>query len=296
LQHFRFERQEEQGIMLELINFVGALLALVATFLRRFVPDGPQVSAVETGIYGLAAGLLQSINQKLGGSLRGERAQNVVVQLGIGGSGKTTLIRYLILDPKANPTIETEGFDVYKRDFSITRTRSDGRLDEIKTSIVVADYRGQHYGTLIEGILNHTVNRRSAVSNGNINTLLFVVDVFYPNVDRTVDLPPQPRPDPDRLREHVEYWNEARLEVLFRLLRQGSVKNVGVFVNKCDLLTSEDGREEARRAIAPLVASIQRWTDPLGIQPFIILGSLKTGTGVNELLDRMIRTAVYNST
>ena len=281
--------------MLELINFVGALLALVTTFFRRFAPDGPQFAAEEAGMYGLAAGLLQSINRKLGRSLRGGRAQNVVVQLGIGGSGKTTLIRYLILDPKANPTIETEGFDVYRRDFSITRTRNDGRPDEVKTSIVIADYRGQHYGTLIEGILEHTVNRRSPVRNGSINTILFVVDVFYPTLDRSVDLPPQPRPDPERLREHVEYWNEARLEVLFRLLRQGSVRNVGVFVNKCDLLTSEQGRDEARRAIAPLVASIQHWTDPLGVQPFVILGSLKTGTGVNELLDRMIRAAVYSS-
>ena len=282
--------------MVELVNFVGALLALIATFFRRPVADGPQIGSLETGIYGLAAGLLQSINLKLGQVLRGERAQNVVVQLGIGGSGKTTLIKYLILDPSANPTIETEGFDVYKRDFSITRTRHDGRLDEVKTSIVVADYRGQHYGTLIEGILNHTVDRRSAVRNGNINTLLFIVDVFPPNVDRSADVEPQPRPDPERLRQHVEYWNEARLEVLFRLLRQGSVKNVGVFVNKCDLLTSEAGREEARRAISPLVASIERWTAPLGVQPFVILGSLKTGTGVNVLLDRMIRTAVYTST
>jgi hypothetical protein len=281
--------------MVELVNFVGALLALVATFFRRSVTNGPQFGSVETGIYGLAAGLLQSINLKLGKVLSGGRAQNVVVQLGIGGSGKTTLIKYLILDPSANPTIETEGFDVYQRDFSITRTRSDGRLDEVKTSIVVADYRGQHYGTLIEGILNHTVDRRSAVRNGNINTLLFVVDVVPANVDRNADVEPQPRPDPERLRQHVEYWNEARLEVLFRLLRQGSVKNVGVFVNKCDLLTSEAGREEARRAIAPLVASIARWTDPLGVQPFVILGSLKTGTGVNELLDRMIRAAVCTS-
>ncbi|HSA79204.1 MAG TPA: hypothetical protein VLE23_00195 [Geminicoccaceae bacterium] len=280
--------------MLELINFLGALLALVTTFFRR-VPDGPQIVTPATDIYGLAAGLLGSINRQLDRVLRGERAQNVVVQLGIGGSGKTTLIRYLILDPSANPTIETEAFNVYKRDFSITRTRSDGRPDEIKTSIVVADYRGQHYGTLIEGILNHTVGRRSAVRNGNINTLLFVVDVFYPNHDRAAEMEPQPRPDPERLREHVEYWNEARLEVLFRLLRQGAVKNVGVFVNKCDLLTSDEGREEAREAIAPLVASIERWTDPLGVQPFVILGSLKTGTGVNELLDRMIRTAVYTS-
>ena len=77
--------------------------ALVATFFRRFAPDGPRFSAEEAGMYGLAAGLLQSINRKLGRSLRGGRAQNVVVQLGIGGSGKTTLIRYLILDPKANP-------------------------------------------------------------------------------------------------------------------------------------------------------------------------------------------------
>ena len=43
--------------MLELINFVGALLALVATFFRRFAPDGPQFSAEEAGMYGLAAGL-----------------------------------------------------------------------------------------------------------------------------------------------------------------------------------------------------------------------------------------------
>jgi len=273
---------------------VGAILALVATLFRRFA-GGPGGVGPESDIETIASYLLQLINNKLGQALRGDRAQNVVVQLGIGGTGKTTLIKYLTHDPTANPTIETAAFSVYKQDFSITRTRRDGEVDKVKTSIVIADYRGQHYGTLIEGILNHTVERKSEVRNGDINTILFIVDVFYPSIDRCGDVPPQPMPDPDRLRENVEYWNEARLEVLFQLLRRGSVKNVGVFVNKCDLLTSEEGREEARRAIEPLVSSIRRWTDALGIQPFVVLGSLKTGTGVNELLDRTIRTAVYTS-
>jgi GTPase SAR1 family protein len=273
---------------------VGAILALVATLFRRFA-GGPGVLGPESDIETIATYLLKIINRKLGKVLRGDRAQNVVVQLGIGGTGKTTLIKYLTHDLSANPTVETAGFNVYKQDFSITRTRSGGEVSKVKTSLVIADYRGQHYGTLIEGILNHTVERRSEVRNGDINTILFIVDVFYPNLDRSDDVRPQPMPDPNRLRENVEYWNEARLEVLFRLLRQGSVKNVGVFVNKCDLLTSEEGREEARRAIEPLVSSIRRWSDALGIEPFVVLGSLKTGTGVNELLDRMIRSAVYTS-
>jgi hypothetical protein len=37
--------QEEQAIMVELINFVGALLALIATFFRRSVADGPQIGS-----------------------------------------------------------------------------------------------------------------------------------------------------------------------------------------------------------------------------------------------------------
>lgn len=237
--------------------------------------------------------LVRLIGVKLGKLLRGQEAQNVIVQLGIGGSGKTTLIRHLTLDPSANATIETEDFRVYKREFEVTRQHTDKPTEKQKTSIVIADYRGQHYGTLIKGILDHTVDRRSDLRNGNINTLLFVVDVFFPCTDRTNDLTPQPRPDRERLRKHVEYWNEARLEALFGILNRGSVRNVGIFVNKCDLLTTDEGREEARQAIEPIVRLIDRWTDNLGTEPFVLMGSFKSGTGVNVLIDRFIKSAVY---
>ena len=74
---------------------------------------------------------------------------------------------------------------------------------------------------------------------------------------------------------------------------RGSLRNVIVFVNKCDLLIAQNRAQILSEEIRSLVETIERHTASLSIDPLVIYGSVKTGEGVGLLLDRVLRTAVY---
>lgn len=269
------------------VPILGLVVGVIVILFKSLVPHHLKNVAVD-GSKVLVEKLLGRIDREFGRLLGTDRAQNVVVQLGMGGAGKTTLIRQLIGDPNANADVETTTFSVYKRHSTIEG--GDGR--KIDTSVIIADYRGQDFSTLIRGILDHTKTGREFRA-GNINTILFVIDIFPPgNPGRDQDMHEQP--DYDRLRRNVQYWNEDKVQEIFNSFTdRGSLKNVILFVNKCDLLLARNRKELIAPHIEPLVSCIRRHTASLLVEPLVLYGSVKTGDGVWLLIDRILRTAVY---
>ena len=275
----------EEGGVVALLSLVVGVMVIVA---KALTPRKLKDVAVD-GSKEILEALLSKIDKEFKRLLGEQRAQNVIIQLGIGGAGKTTLIKQLIGDPTANPNVETMNFSVYKRHSTIESGSGDGK--KLETSIIIADYRGQDFSTLIRGILDHT-RKGKEFRAGNINTIIFLVDIFPPCDNKAELISDQP--DRERLRKNIEYWNEDKVQEIFNsFTERGSLKNVVVFVNKCDLLASRNREQLIDPVIQPLMHCIEKHTESLFIDPLIIYGSVKTGEGVWQLLQRILRTVVY---
>jgi hypothetical protein len=247
-------------------------------------------SAASDGLTGLA----KQIAIEIGRLARGNKLENIVVPLGLSGSGKTTFVRYLTDDPDADPSKTTMKFSVYSKTFQIRKKDEFNSERVFETSVHIVDYRGQNLGDLFRGMYASSNEQNSAVRIGRINTLILIVDVFHPfDQGEPDEKHKQPMPDTGRIRDHIDQWNDGVLETVFSLLSKDRLQSVALFINKCDLITTEDGRTKARELFKPLYERLRRRTEFLGHDPTIIMGSLKTGEGLNTLKENLIRRAVY---
>jgi hypothetical protein len=158
---------------------------------------------IESAVGAIVNGSLDFLVRKVREILKGDMARNVVVLLGVGGAGKTTLIRYLTGDLRADPTQITNEFNIYSKTSRVRKTKPNGGVQEFETTIYITDYRGQDYNSLIIGLAGGKQGKLSAVRSGNINTLLFIVDVFPPPLDRSKELSTSNAADMNRIQEHI---------------------------------------------------------------------------------------------
>lgn len=117
---------------------------------------------------------------------RGKR--NSIMLLGLGGTGKTTFVRNVFEDRNANPSMETEHYQLYQ----VTKTRkirrSNAETKEDVHTLFVGDYRGQNLGQLVREFVKQQKSPFEAMTYGFINSLILVVDLFDP--PKRVDDPP----------------------------------------------------------------------------------------------------------
>ena len=184
-----------------------------------------------------------------------------ILSLGIGGSGKTTLINK-IFDESANPEQATSIFEIYNCE-EINRSQ--------RYIYNIADYSGQNIGTLTQGILLENTKPKSSINSGNINSIIFVVDLEKPN-NPGININQNNTNEnwKERVNENIAQWNDVALDCVFGLTNRGNLKYVCLLINKFDTLNNIDKNDVLNEYQTLSVKIAKRCR---GIQYEVLVGS-----------------------
>lgn len=229
------------------------------------------------------SGLTRPINVK-----RGKR--NSMMLLGLGGVGKTTFVRSLFSNERANPTASTERYELYRTTFSLEDPNNPKKGRQY--TLFVGDYRGQNLGQLVREFVTQQKNSFDPMSYGFINSLILIVDLFPPP-DRDNPLEPQDKLDDNRVNMHIDQWNETALDAVFGLLTRDSLKYVCLYINKADVLIKNQEKQDLiRRHFSELRSRLQKRTDIVNAKFDLIIGSALDGSGIPEIKENLFSTSV----
>jgi GTPase SAR1 family protein len=206
-----------------------------------------------------------------------------VAVLGLGGAGKTTLIKSLTGCNRIDPRISNRGISLV----IVGREEKSGWWwfgRTTRTSIIYCDTEGQKQETFVRSMLE--ADKNDIIHRGCFDALIFVVDIKPParslyrddEIVESVDWP--------RLDEHVKAWNDLALALVFETIST-QLKLCLVFVNKCNLVRELSGSEKQRLRqqildnLAPFTQRLQRFTR--GVLLRVVMGSARDIEEVGEV-------------
>jgi GTPase SAR1 family protein len=202
--------------------------------------------------------------------------------LGIGGVGKTHLIKSMMAAPGGedyvpDPRVSTGT----AKSYSLINAIVSGDNTKV-VHVDVDDYRGQNQGEL----LRYLTERGADGKLHAVTAIVLVVDLFSPP-DRDAPLQ-RTRPDwsASRVAKNNEEWSSAALQPWLDLAGD-EWKYFCLFVNKLDLLRPLTN-ERIRDIEKEYDSLLQRAKQSRGVRYKIIVGSARRGTGVVELLSDLV--------
>jgi GTPase SAR1 family protein len=203
--------------------------------------------------------------------------RNAIIIVGIGGTGKTTLINRLFDENSANPRIATDCYKLYT-------VNQNGQ--NIKYNYYVSDCSGQNIGTLISGLMLEQKQLNSPMTFGAINSVIIVVDVAEaPGVLQSFTSEQVINNFQERVQQHLTEWSNTALDSIFGLTGSSAngLKYICLFINKTDLLNGsrqeiEDMVTQAYRPLIDRVSKISR-----GVIFECLIGSIQDGTNILRL-------------
>ena len=218
---------------------------------------------------------------------RGKR--NSMMLLGLGGAGKTTFVRDLFQDQRADATVTTEHYELYQTTTIIKRRNE-------QYTLFVGDYRGQNLGQLVSEFVTQQKEPFEPMSYGFINSLVLIVDLFPPS-ERSDHpaLEPRSRADAGRVEMHNSQWNDTALDAVFGLLTAGSLKYVCLFVNKLDLLKGANTtpvQDDVENCFAELRDRLRLRAERAKADFQIVLGSAEESTGISRVREALFDRSV----
>jgi hypothetical protein len=215
--------------------------------------------------------------------------RNSIMVLGIGGSGKTSVIQCLFQDRNANPKEETEDFKFFQRRIQVTNI--PGVNNQVWLNLFACDYRGQDLSTLTRTFVKQQLELYSPMAYGHIHSLILVVDLRKPKPTKDgPDVPVSKEPDKGRIDKHLTEWNQTALDAIAGLLT-AETKYVCLFINKLDRLEDQTDEAKIRYALRfeeLRLRLVERFTPKpeLKLPPprfDVIIGKAETGDGYNQL-------------
>lgn len=181
--------------------------------------------------------------------------KNTVLQIGVGRSGKTELVKTLS-DPLGQGRAElTNNFDIHS--FSAVDK------DNITINYDITDYRGQDFAQLISNFIQEQLLPKTKLRYDDINSLILMVDLFRYIEDDPIEKSFDEL-DSERIDEQIQEWNRTALDAVFGLLTKESLNYVCLFINKIDKwatpLNDYEKAEAAKRAFSPLIDDLNKRT------------------------------------
>jgi hypothetical protein len=165
--------------------------------------------------------------------------RNSIILLGLGGTGKTSLIRRIFQQPDATPERKTEEYRIYRCMHSVNKQNYN---------FFISDYVGQNLGNLVGSFIEQQKIPYSEMTYGYVNSLVLMVDLFSPPESPGAPGPDaQPTPNQARVDLQLSQWNETAIDAIFGMLTVPELSYVCLFINKFDLV-SEHTRESRKRA------------------------------------------------
>jgi GTPase SAR1 family protein len=253
---------------------VGLAVWFVRQLLMRYLSKIVQETARETE-KAVTEGIIKPVK------LAPPAKRNSAILIGLGGTGKTTLIRSLLHDPKADPEIKTLDYSLYHGQ------RSAG---ESWHHWYISDYRGQTIGNLVRSFVKQQKMIYSPMAYGHVNSLIVLVDIQRPKQAPSAPEPPiSESPNEERMQEHLTQWSATALDAVFGFFTADTLKYVCLFINKADLLTTRN--EQAVRAMFKDLEQLLR--DRCGGAKFqVYVGSARDGEQVVRLEEDLMTYAV----
>lgn len=246
-------------------------------------------------LFGVATAFLKKKKEELSNRLSAiiepakvapDEIANSIMLLGLGGSGKTSLIKALTNDNLADPRAETADYRI----FSVSIDLPGDGSPKTRCKLFISDYIGQNLGSLIRAFIEQQQIEYSPMRYGYVNSLILVLDIFPPPQLADTKSTKSTKPDKDRIQNNIDAWNDQVLSAVYGLLTP-SLKYVCIFINKTDLLVnnSDNMIENIRsnyESIRRLISQRSR-----GARVETIVGSAETGEGVNILKQNLIEVS-----
>jgi GTPase SAR1 family protein len=210
--------------------------------------------------------------------IRVDETRNSILLVGIGGVGKTSLIKALTHDLMAEP--DTAGpFKIYKHVEKLGNNPSGIK----RTNLYFADYEGQNLTNLIGGFLDGQKRPYCPLRYGYLNTLIIVVDVTDAPKYPGEIVPKAQNFSQKRVDEHLNEWNNQSIQAILGLFTRPQLKYICLFINKIDLLIGYDEAmdREIKEAYLPLLHELHEASE--GVRFECKLGSAARDLKVGEL-------------
>src|SRR5262249_15731883 len=150
-----------------------------------------------------------------------DETRNSILLVGIGGVGKTSLIRALTHDSAAEP--DTTGpFKIYKHVEELGNEPSGIK----RTNLYFSDYRLQNLTYLIGGFLAQQKQLYCPLRYGFLNSLVMVVDVTDPPKYPGEIFPKAQNFSPKRVEENLREWNIQSIQATLGLFTRPQLKYI----------------------------------------------------------------------
>ena len=222
---------------------------------------------------------------------------NSVMTVGLGGSGKTSLVKALIggSNRDIDPLIKTRYFRIYSTE-SATPVSTPQKISRL----YISDYPGQTLlEDLIRGFIKQQSLRFSPLRYNHVISLILVVDL-YPPSDMTANIISEKekldreragtkKTIENRIEENVNAWNESAISAIFGMMTS-SLKYICLFINKSDLVEGTMEEEEIINKYKSILKSISARDS--GIKVTVLIGSAKDGKNIITLKDELITYSV----
>jgi GTPase SAR1 family protein len=204
--------------------------------------------------------------------------RNSILFVGIGGLGKTSLIKALTHDSAAEP--DTIGpFKIYKYAQELENEPSGIK----RTNLYFADYRWQNLTYLIGGFLLEQKQPYCPLRYGFLNSLIMVVDVTDPTKHPDENFPKAQNFSQKRVEDNLNEWNSQSIQAILGLFTRPQLKYICLFINKIDLLFGYDEAMEndIKEAYLPLLRQLHEASE--GVRFECKLGPAARDLKIGEL-------------
>jgi GTPase SAR1 family protein len=269
---------------------------LGAKLLNDLPVIGALIGAILATVISIVATFFSGVQDWLESSAQLNPGEARVLLVGLGRSGKTSIIRQILAQDMPRQEKSTQEFDIYEEVIRL------GLQDPDRQRVSIADYKGQKLSQIT---VHHPVGYFGSRGHRLINAVIFVVDLF-PELLSQRGKPLQDNElirlyeadannrIADRVTEHMEYITRFTVEQVFSATySRHNLFAVRLLINKIDLLReitlrgylsemSEGALEKyAKNLFAPLSSKIQKACEVNNVNNYSVhLVSAKTGENI----------------